>query len=131
MKAPFLERGRLRCAHQPGEDAAADRGHHGSVARLLRRPSSNFAVRSALLALAVVVSLWMVAIDLFPCLTDLLNHEKLGFGLNDLFDLRLFVAGDDDEVVTLAHNRRISGRRDLDRVETGSAAAFAVEGQRA
>jgi hypothetical protein len=86
--------------------------------------------RGALLASAVVLSLWMVAIDLFPCLTDLLNHEELGSGLNDLFDLRLFVAGDDDEVVTLAHNRRISRRRDLDRVETGSAATFAVEGQR-
>lgn len=114
-----------------GKKSGPHRGQHGISGRLLRRLSANFAVpERALLALAVVVSLWMVAIDLFPCLTDLLNHEKLGFGLNDLFDLRLFVAGDDHEVVTLAHNRRISGRRDLDRVETESAATFAMEGQR-
>ena len=114
-----------------GKESGPHRGLHGISGRLLRRLSANFAVpERALLALTVVVSLRMIVIDLFPCLPDLLNHEKLGFGLNDLFDLRLFVTGDDDEVVTLAHNRRISGRRNLDRVETGSAATLTVEGQR-
>src|ERR1700751_4831233 len=73
----------------------------------------------------------VIGVDLPPGLPDLLNDQELGFGLKDPLDLRLFVAGDDDEAITLAHDCRVSGGQDLDRLQTGGAAALAMEGQRA
>ena len=80
--------------------------------------------------LAVVVRLWMVAIDLFPRLANLFDNEEVGLGLDDPFNPRLFVAGDYDEAVTTPHNLLVSSGRDLDRVKARHAVALAMEGQR-
>jgi hypothetical protein len=76
-----------------------------------------------------MVLLWMVAIDLLPSLADLLDDEEVGLGLDDPFDLRLFVTRYHDEAVTLLHDLLVSDRRDLDRLDARGAAALAVERQ--
>jgi hypothetical protein len=55
-----------------------------------------------------MVSLGVIAVYLFPGLTDLLDNEELRFGFDDPFDLRLFVSRDDNEAVTLAHDSCIA-----------------------
>jgi hypothetical protein len=78
----------------------------------------------------MVVLLRVVAIYLLASLANLLDNEELRFGLRYSFDRRLFVSRDHDEVVPLAHDRCVAARRDLDRLDTGRAAALAMKGQR-
>ena len=71
----------------------------------------------------------MVAVYLLSCLADLLDHEEVSFGLDNPFDSRLLMSGDDDEVVALPHDRRIAGGRNFDRLQTRTSPALAVEAQ--
>jgi hypothetical protein len=71
--------------------------------------------------------LGVIAIYLFPCLADLLYDEEFHFGVHNPLDPWLFVSGYDDEVVPLAHDRGVTARRDLDRLETRGAAALAMK----
>ena len=71
--------------------------------------------------------LWVVAIDLLAGFTDLLDDQELGIDLHNPFDLRLFVAGNDDELVALSDNCRVSVGCNFDRLDTRRATALAVK----
>lgn len=82
-----------------------------------------------MIVLAVVVLLRVVAVYLLSRLADLLDHEEVSFALDNPFDSRLSMSGDDDEVVALPHDRRIAGGWNFDRLQTRTSPALAVEGQ--
>jgi hypothetical protein len=76
-----------------------------------------------------MVSLRMIAVYLLPRFSDLLDNEKVVFSLDNPFDARLFMSGDDDEVVALLHDGCVAGGRNLDRLDTATTTALAVKGQ--
>jgi hypothetical protein len=79
--------------------------------------------------LAVMVSLGMVAVYLLSRLPNLFDDEEAAFGLDNPFDLRLLMSGEDDEVVALLHNGRVAAGRNLDRLDAATSAALAVKWQ--
>jgi hypothetical protein len=78
--------------------------------------------------LTVMVSLRMIAVYLLARLPDLLDNEKVVFGLDNPFDARLFMSRDDDEVVALSNDGRVAGGRNLDPLDTATTTALTVEG---
>ena len=74
--------------------------------------------------------LWMVAIDLLACFADLLDDDVLAAAFDDPFDLRLFVAGNQDEAVAVADDASVLGWSDVDRRHARRPSTLAVEAQR-
>src|SRR5438067_7004456 len=74
--------------------------------------------------------LWVIALDLRACFTNLLRDHEIGMVFDDLLDLRVFVAGDQQEAVALPRDAFVLGGMNLDRRDAGRASAFAVERQR-
>src|SRR4051794_10552826 len=74
-----------------------------------------------------MVSLRMVAVYLLPRFPDLLDYEKVVFGLDNPFDALLFMSRDDDEVVALLHDGCVAGGRNLDRLDTATTTALTVK----
>lgn len=77
----------------------------------------------------MMVLLRVVLVDLLAGLAGLLDDKEVVFALDDSLDTRVFMSGEDDEVVALLDDRLVAGGRKLDRLETGSATALAVERQ--
>src|SRR4051812_46947172 len=99
-------------------------GRWASGARLPRRGDRDLSRND----LAVVVSLRMIAVYLLPRFPDLLDDEKVVFGLDNPFDALLFMSRDDDEVVALLHDGCVAGGRNLDRLDTATSTALTVKG---
>lgn len=76
-----------------------------------------------------MVCLRVVAVYLLTRFADLLDYEEVGVGLDDPFDLRLLVSGDDDEVVALLNDCCVAAWSNLDRLETSSRSALTVKRQ--
>lgn len=75
--------------------------------------------------------LGVILIELLASLADLLDDQKTLVALDDALNLRLLVAGRDDEPVTLPENPLVLGRPQLDLLEACGLSALAVERHRA
>ena len=80
--------------------------------------------------LALMALLWVIPLQLFARLTDLLDHEVFRVPLNDALDGGRFVSGDDNEPESLLDDSLVFARRDRQLLDAGSVTALTVKRQR-
>jgi len=81
-------------------------------------------------ALALVLLLRVIPVDLLASFTDLFHDDVGGRAFDDALDCLIFVSCDNHEPVSLPYDTLVVARGHVDRPDARGALAFAVEGKR-